>query len=607
MDYSFWHHNLLKIFICRNCNAIITLEDFITADDDIFLNYRCNCIDNEQNISLFHILPKIYNLTHARFQKNNNLIFFIKNNNWNKIKLTSSLTLSRNNCNCNNDITDYCMNCKLFICNNCSIKHYYHNWFKYEKDIYINNNDLHKLEKYAYQSYIKFKQCNTTAKSKLMKILNKDDLNIIDEYIKYNDKINDSLYLLFRIVLNTFKISRNLTSYLNLSYFGYFNNPFNFPKYYKGMYRKYNKLNLLQSFINHCKSIFLIPIHTNNIHFSFVKELKYIRSLNYKFLGSMILKPYRIFYVDLITKKQFLRGEILNTNKLSQEYERSNPYMIKVPPRIEKIILLDDQTLLFLYKYQSIIIYYNFNIKKLTLDWNYYTTLLPLTSIIQIKGTWIGFTNDRIYICIDDEKPKYLNIEANYCVEIEYPKILLISKDIRINTIDNILKYKKETSTKFFNFVSPGYKHYINFTFGFRFSNGLVFIYGKFVIHILNIEDENDIKSIACFENDAFYNLNYCYENLSTKIIYCQTGTHIILFNSKTLQIQSIYNTFHFKFSPLVNTKRDLMTTLFERINFDTKKISKLFLTSEYKDIYQISEHILLVMTPKHLYWYEIN
>ena len=49
------------------------------------------------------------------------------------------------------------------------------------------------------------------------------------------------------------------------------------------------------------------------------------------------------------------------------------------------------------------------------------------------------------------------------------------------------------------------------------------------------------------------------------------------------------------------------MTTLFERINFDTKEISKLFLTSEYKDIYQISEHILLVMTPKHLYWYEIN
>ena len=64
----------------------------------------------------------------------------------------------------------------------------------------------------------------------------------------------------------------------------------------------------------------------------------------------MILKPYRIFYVDLITKKQFLRGEILNTNQLNQEYERSNPYMIKVPPRVEKIILLDAQTLLFLYK-----------------------------------------------------------------------------------------------------------------------------------------------------------------------------------------------------------------------------------------------------------------
>ena len=433
-----------SIATCANCISFIVFESFLIYKDDILIKCKCDCIIRAQYTTISSFLKKIFIMPRVNLsKKNNNLKYYIKNNNWHKILLSSSDTLKKCSCINNNDIKQFCINCRIFICNNCSIKHHYHNLFKYEKDIYINNNDLHKLEKYAYQSYIKFKQCNTTAKSKLMKILNKDDLNIIDEYIKYNDKINNSLYLLFRIVLNTFKISRNLTSYLNLSYFGYFNNPFNFPKYYKGMYRKYNKLNLLQSFINHCKSIFLIPIHTNNIHFSFVKELKYIRNLNRPWIVRNIVDSYTIVYDYWKEESEFRNDDMYYNNQLNDKPLFYYRYLKTAPPRIEKIILLDDQSLIFFYKNQKILIYCNFNNKKKTFNCKFITSSYPLIEVIKLNGSLVFAINSlgmESFIHLHRKYYQTFNIDMKYCVEIEYPKLLFISTKIRINTIDNIIK-----------------------------------------------------------------------------------------------------------------------------------------------------------------------
>ena len=82
--------------------------------------------------------------------------------------------------------------------------------------------------------------------------------------------------------------------------------------------------------------------------------------------------------------------------------------------------------------------------------------------------------------------------------------------------------------------------------------------------------------------------------------------THIILINTKTLQIQSIYNTFHFLFYPLSNSNNDLMS-YFEKINFDIKKISNFMLKKGSKDIFQVSDNLLLVSTPQNFSFYKIN
>ena len=126
----------------------------------------------------------------------------------------------------------------------------------------------------------------------------------------------------------------------------------------------YNKLNLLQSFINHCKSIFLIPIHTNNIHFSFVKELKYIRNLNRPWIVRNIVDSYTIVYDYWKEESEFRNDDMYYNNQLNDKPLFYYRYLKTAPPRIEKIILLDDQSLIFFYKNQKILIYCNFNKKK---------------------------------------------------------------------------------------------------------------------------------------------------------------------------------------------------------------------------------------------------
>ena len=181
-----------------------------------------------------------------------------------------------------------------------------------------------------------------------------------------------------------------------------------------------------------------------------------------------------------------------------------------------------------------------------------------------------------------------------YCIEIDYQKFLVLSED-------GINFYKFEKVLESFR---PKLENFQNFSFCFQLSNGFILIHKETLVNILNLE--NDALIIFSFNNIKFKDLCCCVEIKEKKIVYCQTKTHIIVMHLQNFQILSIYNTFHFLFYPLVNTKIDLIS-YFEKINFDYKTISKLLLTNEHKDIFQIADHILLVSTPKHFYMYTIQ
>lgn len=101
--------------------------------------------------------------------------------------------------------------------------------------------------------------------------------------------------------------------------------------------------------------------------------------------------------------------------------------------------------------------------------------------------------------------------------------------------------------------------------------------------------------------------MEVCSENIDTNRLYCHTGAYVIIINRKTFQIESIYDTFHFLFYPLTYTKYDLMSPSFEKINYNTSKLSNCMLLSGYNDIFQISNHIFLIATPSQLFCYKME
>lgn len=150
----------------------------------------------------------------------------------------------------------------------------------------------------------------------------------------------------------------------------------------------------------------------------------------------------------------------------------------------------------------------------------------------------------------------------------------------------------------------PHIKELGNCTFCFRISDNEALINRENQVFILKINKTiEEVKKV--FVDDIFNNLSRC--SFNKNIIYCQTGTYIILINFETLQIESVYKTFHFLFYQLDNVKQDLMGSFFKFINYNSKVLSSHMNLRGYKDIFQISPNHFLVSTPKTLYWYTIK
>lgn len=577
------------ILICLKCKTFILIEKIFLYQNCLHFRYRCGCTNNFKSIQMDN-LKNILLCTRENLviKKNNN--YLIINNNWIKINNINNLKKEKQ-CACvNQKKIFFCINCLSFICQNCSINHHFHKKLSYEQDVLMNKKNIHKLEILFYHSYFSIKRGTQNAKSMLIKMTSKNnkEIALIDGYIKNNEAINDSISLLFHLVMNTFKCAHTLSNYLNLTHFGYFNSPFKFPPYYKDNYRTYNKLKVIQLFIKYCKNIFLIPLKSEYIHFSLLKKCKTPQQKNY------------ILSFNTEEKKQYLKGE-----KVIKESEQGQTIEITVPSRIIKVLILDDQKIAIYSLPQFVIQIYTYNTKKNEFLFHFSINTFRLADLYKLNHSMLLgisiLSSGLFFKTTEKEMNAFLFFsEIVHCFELNCNSVILLSKQ----TPFIVRNYWIKTVVD----CSPCYEFH-NFTFGFKLSNGLFLLYQKNIIIVVKIESK--ITVISTIKNNLFQELfnnklKVCYENAQKKRLYFQTEKSIVIMHSETFQIQSIYHTYHFLFYPLDNTKRDLLS-YFEKLNFDFRKISNVFLNNENKDIFQISDNLLLLSTSKHSYIYTIN
>ena len=582
--------------ICQRCLNSFLFRRFCYRNKQIYIEVQCSCLNSF--VSLKQLFKYSYSI--GKIITRNNYCYFLNNNNWEIIinkKNEMNEILNKFKCNCNEKKVKYCIDCKKFICNKCLNIHYYHKLFYYQPKSFISDKDLHKLEKYCYQSYINLKKSSVFIQTELNK---KKPIKGLNDYINNYEKINDSLYALFKLFLLTFKASRTFTNYLNLSHFGFCNEPFTIKVLQDKFERIGKRFNFKNILVQYYQSNFLIPILSNNKFFSFVKEIKFIRRKKRNLEESLMdyFNDEPLFKYNSKTISSFYKGELLD-----DVFTYSRGPGIKIPFRVKNVLVLKDGRLaITFYNQFRIILIYKVDLNNFSFSFNMLIGMsFDIQSIIQIE-------NSKLYVVDKSsglseielrEKDYILNpccIHIFYWVKLDYSKVLLLGRYGIIylkKGFDNTKKYNRRVFSSF-----------TNFNFGYKLSNGLVLIKKGNLFHIIQINTKDKIVRTFEFTNNETNPI--CSENIQKKILYIQMRTHIILINTKTLQIQSIYNTFHFLFYPLSNSNNDLMS-YFEKINFDIKKISNFMLKKGSKDIFQVSDNLLLVSTPQNFSFYKIN
>lgn len=159
-----------RMLFCSLCREFIFIKKLFLLRESLHLLVKCGCYYDYTIVSLQRlILDSTYTYEFLTIRRN--YFSSMKNNKWNwEInKNNTEQKINEYECNCNQDKIKYCIDCHKFICKKCKILHYYHRQFNYEPNNYINDKNLHKLEKYCYQSYIYLKN--------LLKLQNHSSLN----------------------------------------------------------------------------------------------------------------------------------------------------------------------------------------------------------------------------------------------------------------------------------------------------------------------------------------------------------------------------------------------------------------------------------------------
>lgn len=250
------------ILICKKCNQFICIKDLYFNNNQIYIHFFCL---NEKRILNYPLKLFIQNYS-ISYQSNSNRVIPLSKQNepigFDKLAV----------CQCNGEKTKYCIECKMGICDLCSYLHKFHKLFYYQNNIFLNKKQFHKIEKYCYQAYKSLEQFNASIKEILLsqqfKISTKKT-DLIYDYINSNNKYNEILFTLFKLLLNSFKLRPNYVNYLNLAFFSQFNQPLKLSRNTKSIYSH----KFLQYLIHYFKSNLLISIHSTEKFFSFQKEL----------------------------------------------------------------------------------------------------------------------------------------------------------------------------------------------------------------------------------------------------------------------------------------------------------------------------------------------
>ena len=174
------------------------------------------------------------------------------------------------------------------------------------------------------------------------KITNENDIKLLYHYIDYNNKINESLYALFQLLVFNFKVFPNISNYLNLSFFTLLNQPFNFELYQNG---KYKIEQFIKAYIYYCQTNFLISFESNVKLFSLIKELHFhVRKKNFPC-------DHKQGYYYISDYEKSVRKKIEDAH--NRKIKAINP--VNCPTRL--LLLRDGRLLLSFERYQNIFVY----------------------------------------------------------------------------------------------------------------------------------------------------------------------------------------------------------------------------------------------------------
>ena len=583
------------VTICINCRYFIKIQQYIVYGENLFVKYKCNCRKKyyKSEISKYiNYFTHLYSFTlktkdTLKLSINNKIIEFQLNNVNNNYYF----------CKCRNTPIQYCHHCKKFICQKCKPKHYYHKLFNYDQNEFLNNTNLEKLQQYVQLSYKKLSDCNKLARI-ILKRKSESKNRKLYNYIEYNDKMNELLYTMFELLMNNFKILKNVKNYINLSFFAYCNKPFDFEQYIK---KRCLQEDVVNSYIHYCQSNFLISVHSNLKYLSLIKELKF-NKWQRKFTPEELLKRGHCL-------KRYKKFEKLRINKEKKYFEGEQYIINRVNSLLpSEILLLKDNRLLVYFLATKDIYIYGIEGN----GWKYQPDIIIymehlFNHIIQLHNGFLLYIerNGTVFIIQLFEKTykirQKLFTSNCFALQLKNHKILMFgNQGIGINIFKrNRLKLIKKNS-------DIGI-----FSFAHELQDGKLLIYRFDEIYFLLKDCETIVASLQSLSFVRHY-IHDLAEDAEKHLIYFQSDEYLSIISTKTFEIQSIYKNGVMLVDPLqgvLDSNTKPLLSFMEKRHFNIFKMSMLMMLGCWKILwfFQISKDKILVYCKNNLYIYQIS